>query len=303
MPVDGGRLYYREAGEGPAVILIHGGYLDHRMWDPQVDVLAESHRVIRYDVRSHGRSPAEEVSFSDVQDLVTLMDSLGVERATLVGLSMGGFIATDFALTHPRRVESLVLVGPGISGGRFDSPEILEYAGELRAAAERDEFEALIEVFTRYWCDGPHRTPAQVDPAVRSKVLEMLSGSRERWEHDAFVQALEPPAWDRVSDVQAPTLVVLGTIDMPDIHLIVDHLAEHLPNAQRLDIPGVAHMVNMEAPDLFNQAILAFLEGIRDGRIGTPRTPRGPAAPVSTWSRRMGADTNGGWGGIPGNQG
>ena len=120
--VEGGRLYYREAGEDPPVILLHGGYLDHRMWDGQVQTLARDHRVVRYDIRSHGRSSAEEVPFSDVEDLGALMDALAIPRATLVGLSMGGFIAADFALARPERVVSLVLVGPGISGGTFDSP-------------------------------------------------------------------------------------------------------------------------------------------------------------------------------------
>jgi pimeloyl-ACP methyl ester carboxylesterase len=178
-----------------------------------------------------------------------------------MGLSMGGYIAADFALSWPHRVEALVLVGPGISGAPVDSPELAAYVEELTAAAEADDFQGMIETFTRYWCDGPHRTPEEVEPAVRSKVLEMLGGSRERWEHYGLERQLDPPAWDRVSTIQARTLVILGTIDMPDIHRVVAHLAQEMPNVQQVDIPGVAHMVNMEAPQRFNEVTLAFLQG------------------------------------------
>lgn len=257
--VEGGQLYYKEAGEGPPVILIHGGFLDHRMWGGQVQALAGAHRVVRYDVRSHGRSHAEPVPFSDMEDLAALMDALAIPRATIVGLSMGGQIATDFALLYPDRVEGLVLVGPGMSGFPFDSPELGRYMEELREAIARDDLQEVTEVFTRYWCDGPYRAPADVNPEVRSRVLEMLAGSEERWKQGGYVESLDPPAMGRLSTVRAPTLVVLGLLDMPDIHQIVDRLAADVPNIRRVEIPGVAHMVNMEAPGRFNEVLIRFL--------------------------------------------
>lgn len=262
VPVKDGRLYYREAGEGSPVILIHGGFLDHRMWDDQVPVLAPSYRVVRYDVRSHGQSHAEEAPFSDLDDLATLMDSLAIHHADIVGLSMGGQIALDFALTHPKRVKSLVLVGPGVSGFPYGSPELTEYLEALGEASNRGDFPGMIEVFTRYWCDGPSRTPEGVNPEVRSKVLEMLSGSLERWMRSPLVQTLDPPAVDRVSDIVVPTLVILGTIDMPVVHEVVTYLKANIPGARRVDIPEVAHMVNMEAPERFNEVLLEFLGGL-----------------------------------------
>ncbi len=259
--VEGGRLYYRMAGEGPAVILIHGGYLDHRMWDDQAAVLANTHRVVRYDVRFHGRSPSEEIPFSDMVDLGALMDSLGIPSASIVGLSMGGQIAVDFALMHPERVESLVLVAPGLSGFPFGSTELRAYMEAITDAIGREDFPEMIEVFARYWCDGPERTPEEVDPEVRSRVLEMLAGSRERWGRSPLVQQLDPPAMDRVSSIHAPTLLVVGSVDMPDIQDVVAHLAASIPGAVRVDIPGVAHMVNLEAPERFNEILLEFLGG------------------------------------------
>jgi 3-oxoadipate enol-lactonase len=259
IPVEGGQLYYKEAGEGPPLILIHGGFLDLRMWDEQVPVLAQSHRVVRYDVRSHGKSHAEEVPFSDVSDLSILMDSLSIHRADIVGLSLGGRIAVDFALAYPERVESLVLVGPGVSGFRYGSPELTEYLEALGEASDRGDFQDMIEVFARYWCDGPKRTPEEVDPDVRSKVLEMLSGSLERWMRSPLEKAPDPPAVDHVSEIKAATLIIVGTIDMPDVHQVVAYLEKNIPGARRVDIPGVAHMVNLEAPDRFNEVVLKFL--------------------------------------------
>src|SRR5690349_12453820 len=102
-----GELYYEDAGDGPAVVLLHGGLLDCRMWDDQFEVLAATHRVIRIDVRSHGRSSSAAGDFRHDDDLAAVLDTLGVERAALVGLSMGGRIAFDFAVSRPQRVWAL----------------------------------------------------------------------------------------------------------------------------------------------------------------------------------------------------
>lgn len=263
-PVDRGQLYYEDTGgAGSPVIMIHAGFLDHRMWDEQVPALAPGHRVIRYDVRYHGQSPSDPVPFSDVEDLADLMDALNVPKATLVGLSMGGQIALDFALAHPDRTTSLVLAGPGLSGFGLNAPEMKVYIEDLMEAAQRDDFDGMLEVFTRYWCDGPHRAPDQVDPAVRAKVLAMLAGSGARWNHYKLQVQPDPPAADRVSSIAVPTLLVLGLADMQNIHRVVDYLAKNIPGAERVDVPDVAHMVNMEAPARFNELLAAFLDRLQ----------------------------------------
>ncbi len=189
VPVEGGRIYYQEGGEGPPVVLIHGGYLDHRM----LEALAANYRVVRYDVRSHGRSHAQEGPFSDPDDLSVLLDTLKIPRVHLVGLSLGGQIALDFAILNPDRVESLLLAGPGLGGFPAGSPQVVRYMEEITDALNREAFPETIEIFTRYWCDGPFRSPAEVDPDVRGKVLEMLSGSRERWGRSRL--AFEGRSW------------------------------------------------------------------------------------------------------------
>lgn len=259
--VDGARLYYEQAGSGMPVVLIHGGFLDHRMWDGQFDLVAERYRAIRYDVRAHGRSHSDSVPFADQDDLRQLLDALAVPRAVIVGLSMGGRIAVDFALTDPDRVAGLLLVGSGLSGFEPRSDEIARYLQDLRSAAQVS-FPAIFETFAHWWCDGPYREPSDVDSVVRGRVLEMLAGSEQRWLYAPLERELDPPAIRRLEEIDIPTLAVVGTLDVPDIDQIAHLIDQQVPGAERVYIPDVAHMVNMEKPAEFNRVLLEFLERI-----------------------------------------
>ena len=157
---------------------------------------------------------------------------------------------------------ALVLVGPGLSGYDFASEEVAKYVEELTAAFDADDFSAVTETFARWWCDGPQRTPDQVDPTVRRHVLDMLAGSSQRWRHYSLEQNLEPPAMPRLAGIRAPTLVVLGSLDVPVIHDVADLIVREVPAARRVTIPGAAHMVNMEKPEEFNSVVLEFLSGL-----------------------------------------
>jgi pimeloyl-ACP methyl ester carboxylesterase len=233
------------------------------MWDGQFEVLARRFRAIRYDVRAHGLSRADSVSFADHEDLRQLMVALEVPSATIIGLSMGGQIATDFALAYPEVVSALVLVGPGLSGHTAEDEELQAYMEDLTAAFETGGFTSAIEVFARYWCDGPQREPSQVNAAVRERVLTMLEGGDERWRYWALSRQLEPPAIERLGEIDVPTLAIVGSIDMAVIHEIVDLIAGQVPDVQKLVIPDVAHMVNMEKPDEFNDLVLEFLADLK----------------------------------------
>ena len=262
--VDGARLYYEQAGSGMPVVLIHGGFLDHRMWDGQFDLVAQRYRAIRYDVRAHGRSRSDSVPFADEGDLRRLLDALEVPQAVIVGLSMGGRIAIDFALTDPDRVSGLVLVGSGMSGFEPRSDEIAHYIEDLRAAIPLG-FPAVFETFAHWWCDGPYREPPDVDPDVRGRVLEMLAGSAQRWLYSDLERVLDPPAIGRLGEIAAPTLAIVGTLDVPDIDQLAHLIDQQIPGAERVYIPDVAHMVNMEKPAEFNEVLLEFLERVEAG--------------------------------------
>jgi len=250
-------IYWELAGEGePTVILIHGGFLDCHMWDEQFDLLAKTHRVLRYDASAHGRSVLPPDAYWDHMDLRELMNTLGIERAVLVGLSLGGRIAIDMALEEPERVEAVVAVSSGLSGYRFESEYHIENRDAMIDAWRAGEFDAVVEAFQREWTDGPYRTPEEVDPVVREKVRAM---ARNGLEHAMEGRLIDPPAIDRLDELDLPMLVVVGELDMPGIHEIADMVVAANPSAQLVTIPDVAHMVNMEAPDRFNELLLGYL--------------------------------------------
>jgi len=256
---NGARLYYEEAGSGPAIVLIHGGSIDRRMWDPQFAWLARGYRVIRYDARGYGLSRAEGVPFADYEDLRALLDSLHVGRVAVMGMSMGGRIATDFTLANPGRVSALILVAPGLSGFPFHGPEMDAFAAEQRQAYNQGGMPAVNRVFVRWWCVGPTRRRADVDSAVLAAVDTMVAGSGGRWPLERLGRELEPPAWGRLREIRVPTLAVDGSLDMPNILEILDSVATQVPGARQVVIPGAAHMVNMEKPAEIQAVLRPFL--------------------------------------------
>ena len=251
-------IYYEVAGAGdPTVVLLHGGLLDCTMWDEQFEILSRSHRVLRYDASAHGRSPLPPEAYLDHLDLQGLLDTLEIERAVLVGLSLGGRIAIDFALEAPTRVEAVVAVSSGLSGYRFTSETAERNTKLMIAAWKSGDFDQLVEAFQRSWTDGPHRTSGQVDPSVRERVRTM---ARTGIEHAMEGRMLQPPAIERLDELELPMLVVVGELDLPGIHDIADKLVAANRNAELVVVPGVAHMVNMEKPEEFNELLLGFLE-------------------------------------------
>jgi pimeloyl-ACP methyl ester carboxylesterase len=256
------RLYYEETGKGEAVILIHGGLLDRRMWDPQFDTLGKDYRVIRYDVRNHGLSRTLPDTFSNHEDLNRLMEGLGIGKAVLVGLSMGGAIAIDFALTYPEKVAALLPVSSGLSGYEFKDPENRENERKMREAMEKSELDSIAEYFQRSWTDGPRRTPGQVDRRVRGEVRGMLMGTMHGWKVGAVERTLAPPAIGRLGEIHVPTFAIVGDLDMPAILEIAGLLEANVAGAKKAVIKGAAHMVNMEKPQEFNALLLGFLAGL-----------------------------------------
>jgi pimeloyl-ACP methyl ester carboxylesterase len=250
-------IYYEIAGIGePTVILIHGGLLDNRMWDEQFELLAKSNRVVRYDASAHGKSILPPDVYWDHADLRELMNRLEIENAVLVGLSMGGKVAIDLALESPERVEAIVAVSSGLSGFRFESDFYLEHRDAMIQAWREGEFDAVVEEFQRCWTDGPLRAPEDVDPVVRETVRAM---ARNGLEHAMEGRLIDPPAIERLDELALPMLVVVGELDMPGIHEIADMVVEANPNAELVKIPDVAHMVNLEAPERFNELLLEYL--------------------------------------------
>jgi 3-oxoadipate enol-lactonase len=247
-------LYYESRGTGPAVVLLEGGNLDRRMWDDQWDQLAAGFRLIRYDVRGFGSSGPTGSPYSAQEDLYALLRYLRIDRVSLVGLSLGGRIAIDFALEHPAMVKALVLAGPGLSGWSWSAADNAWFAPIDSAVAARDSIRAA-----ELWLKSPYMAPAMENPDLAPRLHRLAIGNAHFWLEPDSERELRPPAISRLGQIQAPTLLILGSRDVPDIHRIVDTLARVIPLAKRVVFQGSGHMVNLEQAERFNRVVLDFL--------------------------------------------
>ena len=260
--VPGSSLYYEATGAGAPVILLHAGYLDRRMWDDQFLLFARSHRVIRYDARGLGRSGPADSPYSSFEDLHALIRALKLARVTLVGASLGGAASLDLAVTYPELVDRLVLVGPGLSGYAW-APEDLSQPWRVEARAALGRADTVGVALA--WLHSGYLLPASEQAPVAARLRTILAENVGFWKglirhHEGYDTAPSPPALTRLAAVGAPTLLIVGSRDVPDIHRIVEILGRRLANARTIVFKGVGHLPNMEEPDRFSATVLHFLD-------------------------------------------
>lgn len=259
--VNGARLWYEIAGIGTPLVMAHGHLIDSGQWDSQFAEFAREFRVVRYDARGFGRSdkPAEPFAFHD--DLLGLLNFLGIERTLLMGCSGGGATIIDLVLAHPGMVRGLVLVGTALSGYQYSGsppPKIVA----MREAHERGDIDRAVDLGLQVWTDGERRRPEQVDPLARERTREMMTRLLSRPTVAADVRGLDPPASTRLKEIRVPTLVVVGGDDSQPIHDIANKLTNEIPGARKLVIADAGHHPNMEHPEQFNATVLSFLRSI-----------------------------------------
>ena len=266
--------FYEDTGDGPVVVLIHGHSLDLRMWKYQVAPLVDmGYRVVRYDVRGHGRSMVPpggytwdnySVDLSDLLDRLNVekpaAEPLAVEAAHVVGLSMGGGIALKFALDHPERVLSLTLVDSILPGFAY-SEEFSGWITELRAAVRT---EGKVEAFERLWLAHPLFDGVRRHPERFAEVAEMVAG----FQAAEYMEGAETPGYGpqdlagRLGEVSGPTLVVVGSEDVPDFLMIGALMEANIPGARRLELAGCGHIPPLEDTATFNRSLLEFLASV-----------------------------------------
>jgi 3-oxoadipate enol-lactonase len=256
--VDRGHIACSLVGDGPALVLIHAGIADARMWEPQIETLQLRFQVLPYDMRGFGQSSSVTGPFSHHDDLRQLLSALSIDRAHILGLSMGASVAIDFALAFPEMVNRLII--SSVLGPPPRSRSLLDAWAAAEEAFERDGLTGVNEIEMHMWVDGPHRAPGQVDPAIRDMVSAMNIEVLQREEDATHVSTpIEPPAAERLIEINAPTLVITGDIDQPDVVEYSDRLAHEIPGARLKVIAGVAHLPNLEVPSLFNDLVVTFL--------------------------------------------
>jgi pimeloyl-ACP methyl ester carboxylesterase len=256
------RLYYEVAGEGPAFVMIHAGIADSRQWNTEFAYFANNYSVVRYDLRGYGRSEPADGEFSHLGDLVALLDHLQVrEPVVIMGCSMGGGLAMNFALAHPSSVKALIMVDAGPTGLKLDVPTPPKFA-EADKAYDAGQLDRVAELETQIWFDGMGRTPEQVNQAMRQLVYEMdrLALSHEAKQLGKCLPDTQVPAVEGLSQLHTPVLVIVGAHDTPYMLAAADYMVEKIPSARKAIIEDAAHLPNMDQPDEFRRVVTAFLD-------------------------------------------
>jgi 3-oxoadipate enol-lactonase len=246
--VNQARLWVEVEGSGPAVLFLHGGLGDLRLFEPQARALASRFRCIRYDLRLWGRSETDGVEFSWVDDTIGVLDGLGIDRVAVVGLSLGGGLAVDFALAHPERVWGLVSLAGGLSGIPV-SPYSEEQDAAFEQAVESGDLEAAMQIDFDVWA------PLGVDDTMR----ELWRATPEaRGVPDGAKPRPRPDAHERLEEITVPTLVVVPSHDPPALQDVGRRIARTVPGAQLVEL-DTDHYLTLREPEQVNELLLDFL--------------------------------------------
>jgi 3-oxoadipate enol-lactonase len=229
-------------GDGPVVVLLHPGVGDSRVWDRVLPGLAGSCRVIRYDARGYGRSPAPTQEYTSLGDLQRVLRHFGVSSAHLVGCSMGGDASLGLALAEPGRVQTLTLLCPGVSG--YDWPDEPELEAEFEAAG--DDEDRRIALYQRMWASA----------GAEPEVLDLLRSAVRAGPGEQEFCKDDEPIFDRLYDVQAPTVLMLGDRDFPPLIALDEEAARRIPGCRLIWMPGVDHLPSVREPELVTRTIL-----------------------------------------------
>jgi pimeloyl-ACP methyl ester carboxylesterase len=255
--IEGRMVYFEVKGQGSAIVLIHGFSLDTRMWDPQFDVLAQYHRVVRYDISGYGRSSVPDSSVSSSSELAALLKTLAIDKAAVIGMSMGGSVAINFTLEHPEMVEALITVGSTLNGYTMREPRasrterLFSLAGDSGLAVAKEN-----------WLNDPFLTPVVHASAIRAKIRQIITEwSGIQFKNRAKVRfvPIRPPAITRLEEIKIPTLAIVGGLDDPNMLAIADTIAARIAQAKKVIVPESGHLLNLERPGEFNKLVLDFL--------------------------------------------
>ena len=262
--VDGFKIYYEERGSGPAIVLLHDGLLHSVSWDEVWQPLATKYRVIRYDRRGYGRSDPAASSFSPTDDMAKLLAHLKVEHAVIVGSSSGGALAIDFAITHPEKVDGLFLIGPILHGLQF-SDEFQARSNRNNEPMERDDVRAM----ARNWSEDKFLIAGANDKARRKLYEELIANGNKLKNYDpGLEEKLSPPASERLSEIKAPTVILIGEDDIADVKLHCAAINAGIAASEHIVVKEAGHLIQLEKPDEVVKRLENFAERCARNRSG-----------------------------------
>ncbi|WEO93432.1 alpha/beta hydrolase [Streptomyces sp. FXJ1.172] len=239
-------------GEGPALVLLHSAVCDRRMWDPQWSALVDAgYRVVRCDFRGFGQSPLPDRRHNDAEDVLDLLDALGIEQAALIASSYGGRVAVEIAALRPDRVSAMALLCAGLPGHE-PSDELRAFGEREDALLEAGDVAGAVELNVDTWL-GP-----DAEEAVREKVRVMQR-------HAFEVQLAAPGGAGRteteidLSAIKAPCLALSGSHDLPDFREIAAQLPTLFGDTRHLELPWAGHLPSLERPAAVTDLLAGFL--------------------------------------------
>ncbi|MFJ7157812.1 alpha/beta fold hydrolase [Streptomyces sp. NPDC101118] len=240
-------------GAGTPLVLLHPGVGDSSLWDGILPGLAARHRVIRYDVRGYGRSPAPTARYSIAADLAAVLDHFGARRAVLVGSSMGGSAALSLAVADPGRVAGLALFVPGVTG--YEGLEPAGFVQELERLATAGDTEGIVALGLGIW----GRAGTDGDPHAAAALRSALRG----WFTNHPHQVPDAPVFDRLGEVAAPTVLALGELDQPEVVRCNEEMAARIPGCRLVRLAGSDHFPTLREPE----AVAGLIEDLA-ARVG-----------------------------------
>jgi pimeloyl-ACP methyl ester carboxylesterase len=252
------RLHLESKGSGPAVLFIHAGVADSRMWDAQFRDL-EGRRLIRFDMRGYGRSDLGSEEYTNRDDALSVLDQLEIDDVVLVGCSIGANTALQVCQTAPDRIRGLVLVGadaPGFDPGvDYQSPEWPQVVEAFKAG----DLERVARLEGEIWLAGIDRSLSDLDPSLGELFMDMDLIALENEERR---EDLEKGTLETLPEVAAPVLAMVGKRDLPQLRAAAGHLAAVLADGEPIEIEDSAHLPSMDQPARFNQHLDSFLSHI-----------------------------------------
>jgi len=251
-------LAFGDRGAGrTAVLLVHGFTLDRHVWDDVVPALSPRTRVLCPDLRGFGESPppVEGVTYTHADDLAALLDERGIDQVVAVGLSMGGWVVTEFALTYPTRVRGLVLVDAVLR----EHPFPFGWSKHVGAVARCAKAQGLEAAMALWLADDLFAFERSV-PALAARLPALVAGYRgfHLLQTDPH-PAMQPPAVERLSEIAVPTTVIVGEHDLPDFHAIATTLSRNIPGATHHVLRAAGHLSHLAQPDDFVALVAALV--------------------------------------------